>query len=169
MCFVAKTRCDTNTIRMTIICVGPYIFIITKLVRCSTMPRHKIDEKPEGTILCLLKSGSGVTQIQRRHNRDNFDVTRMTITNVINQHGKEQKIAIWNKKNHVVYRRYQKTIPDVVKKIRTMILKTNPDKKLDIVNKLGLSIVTHPVKSCYQTSPHMSSYNILQLTWQYLI
>ena len=91
MCFVAKTRCDTNTIRMTIICVGPYIFIITKPLRCSTMPTHKIDEKTEGTILCLWKSGSGVTQIQRRHNRDNFDVTRMTITNVINKHGKEQK------------------------------------------------------------------------------
>ena len=148
MCFVAKTRCDTNTIRITIICVGPYIFIITKPFRCSTMPRHKIDEKPEGTILCLLKSGSGVTQIQRRHNRDNVDVTRMTITNVINKHGKEQKIAIWNKKKHVVYRRYQKAIPDVVKKIRTMILKTNPDNKLDIVNKLGLRIVTinHVIK-----------------------
>ena len=94
MCFVAKTRRDTNTIRITIICVGPYIFIITKPFRCSTVPRHKIDEKTEGTILCLLKSGSGVTQIQKRHNRDNFDVTRMTITNVINKHGKEQKIAI---------------------------------------------------------------------------
>ena len=148
MCFVAKTRCDTNTIRITIICVGPYIFIITKPFWCSTMPRHKIDEKTEGTILCLLKSGSGVTQIQRRNNRDNVDVTRMTITNVINKHGKEQKIAIWNKKKHVVYRRYQKAIPDVVKKIRTMILKTNPDNKLDIVNKLGLSIVTinHVIK-----------------------
>ena len=48
----------------------------------------------------------------------------------------------------MVYRRYQKAIPDVVKKIRTMILKTNPDNKLDIVNKLGLSIVTinHVIK-----------------------
>ena len=87
-------KSSTNKISMTIICVGPYIFIITKPFRCSTMPRHKIDEKTEGTILCLLKSGSGVTQIQRRHNRDNFDVTRMTITNVINKHGKEQKNAI---------------------------------------------------------------------------
>ena len=63
------------------------------------MPRHKIDEKPEGTILCLLKSGSGVTQIQRRHNRDNFDVTRMTITNVINKHGKEQKLRFETRKH----------------------------------------------------------------------
>ena len=55
------------------------------------MPRHKINEKPEVTILCLLKSGSGVTQIQIQFNRDNFDATRMTITNVINEHGKEQK------------------------------------------------------------------------------
>ena len=44
---------------MIIICVGPYISIITKPFRCSTMPRQKIDEKPKGTILCLLKSGSG--------------------------------------------------------------------------------------------------------------
>ena len=98
MCFVAKTRCDTNTIRMTITCVGPYIFIITKPFRCSTMPRHRIDEKPEGTILCLLKSGSDVTQIQIQLNRNNFYVTRMTITNVINEHGKEQNISILNKK-----------------------------------------------------------------------
>ena len=148
MCCVAKTRCYTNTIRMTIICVGPYIFIITKPFRCRTMPRHKIDENPEGTILGLFKSGSGVSQIQRQLNRDNFDVTRMTITNVINKHGKEQKIAIWNKKKHVVYRRYQKAIPDAVKKIRTMILKTNPANKRDIVNELGLSIVTiyHVIK-----------------------
>ena len=48
----------------------------------------------------------------------------------------------------MVYRRYQKAIPDVGKKIRTMILKTNPDNKLDIVNKLGLSLVTknHVIK-----------------------
>ena len=90
MCCVAKTRCDTNTIRMTIICVGPYIFIITKLFRCSTIRRHTIDEKPEGTVLCLLKFGSGVTQIQRQLNRDNFDVTRMIITHVIIEHGDEQ-------------------------------------------------------------------------------
>ena len=62
------------------------------------MPRHKIDEKTEGTIVCLLKSGSGVTQIQRRHNRDNFDVTRMTITNVINKHGKEKKCNLKQEK-----------------------------------------------------------------------
>ena len=62
------------------------------------MQRHKIDEKPEGTILCLLKSGSGVRQIQRQLNRDNFDVTRITITKVINEHGKEQKNAVLNKK-----------------------------------------------------------------------
>ena len=42
----------------------------------------------------------------------------------------------------MVYRRYPKTIPDVVKKIRTMILKINPANKHDIVNKLGLSKVT---------------------------
>ena len=90
------------------------------------MPRHKIDEKPEGTILCLLKSGSDVTQIQRQLNRDNVDVIRMTNNNTINEHGKEQKMAILNKKKHVVNRRYPKAIPDVVKRIRIMILKTNP-------------------------------------------
>ena len=76
---------------MTIICAGPYIFIITKPFRYSTMPRHKIDEKPKGTILCLLKSGSGVAQIHKQVNINNVDVTRMTITNVIKEHGKEQK------------------------------------------------------------------------------
>ena len=55
------------------------------------MPRHQIDEKPEGTIFWLLKSGSGVTQVQRRLNRDDFDFTRMTITYAINEHGKEHK------------------------------------------------------------------------------
>ena len=99
------------------------------------MPRHQIDEKPEVTILWFLKSESGVTQIQRQLNRDNLDVTRMIITNVINEHGKEQKIAIWSKKKHVVNRRCPKAIPGVVKKIQTMILKTNPANKRDIVNK----------------------------------
>ena len=98
MCCVAKTRCDTNKILLTIICVGLYIFIINKPFRYSTMPRHQIDEKPEGTILWLLKSGSGVTQIQRQHNRDDFDFTRMTITNTINEHGKEQKIQFEQEK-----------------------------------------------------------------------
>ena len=98
------------------------------------MPIHKIDEKPEGTILCLLKSGSGVTQIQIQVNRDNFDATWMTITNVINENGKEQKIAIRNKKKYVVNKRCPKAIPGVVKKIQTMILKTNPANKRDIVN-----------------------------------
>ena len=59
---------------------------------------HKIDKKPEGTILCLLKSGSGVSQIQRQLNRDNFDVIRMTITNVVNEHEKEQKMQFEQKK-----------------------------------------------------------------------
>ena len=133
---------------MIIIYVGPYIFIITRSFRCSTMPRHKFDEKPEGTILCLLKSGSGVTQIQRQPYGDNIDVTRMTIANVFNERGKEQTKCNLNKKKHVVNRRYQKAIPDVVKKIRTMIFKINPANKRDIVNKLGLSIVTfnHVIK-----------------------
>ena len=80
-------------------------------------------KKLEGTILCLLKSGSNVTQIQRQHNRNNVDVTRMTITNVSNGHEKERKHTILNKKNHMLNRRYPKATPDVVKKIRTMILK----------------------------------------------
>ena len=91
--------------------MGPYIFIITNPFRYSTVPRHEIDEKPEGTILCLLKSGSGVTQIQRQLNIDNFGAIQMTITYVINEHGKEQKNAIWNKKKHVVNRRYPTAIP----------------------------------------------------------
>ena len=155
MCRVDKTMCDINRIRMTILSMGFYIFIITKPFRCPTMPRDKIDEKPEGTILCLLKSGSGVTQIQRKLNRDNFDVTRRTITN-IKSTNMEKNIAILNKKKHVVNRRYPKAIPDVVKKIRTMIFKTDPANKRDIVNKLGLSIVTiiHVIK----TYPQMSSY-----------
>ena len=83
-------------------------FIINKPFRYSTMPRHQIDEQPEGTILWLLKSGSGVTHIQRQLNRDDFDFTRMTtgITNAYNQHGKEQKKYNLNKKKHVVNRRY---------------------------------------------------------------
>ena len=40
----------------------------------------------------------------------------------------------------MVNTRYPKAAPDVVKKIRTMILKTNPATEGDIVNKLGLSI-----------------------------
>ena len=90
------------------------------------MPRHKIDEKLEGTILYLLRSGLGVTQIQRRLNRDGFDVNRMTIYRVKNGHGKERKSAILNKKKHVVHRRRTKATPDVVKKIWTMIFKANP-------------------------------------------
>ena len=71
---------------------GPLYFLITKPSPCSTKPRHKIDEKLEGTILCLLKSGLDVTQIRRQLNRDNFDVTRMNITNVSNGHEKEREI-----------------------------------------------------------------------------
>ena len=46
------------------------------------------------------------------------------------------------RKKHVICRRYSKASPDVVKKIRIMIFKTNPATKRDIVNKLGLSLAT---------------------------
>ena len=48
----------------------------------------------------------------------------------------------------MVNRRYPKAIPDVVKKIRTTILKINQANERDIVNKLGLSIVNinHVIK-----------------------
>ena len=46
------------------------------------------------------------------------------------------------KKTLVVNRRYPQASLDVVKKIRTMILKTNPAFKRDIANKLRLSIGT---------------------------
>ena len=46
------------------------------------------------------------------------------------------------RKKHVVCRRYSKASPDVVKKIRIMIFKTNPATKRDIANRLGLSLAT---------------------------
>ena len=58
---------------------------------CSTIPKHKIDDKLEGTILGLFKSGSDVTQIRRKLDRDNFEVTRITFIDVSNGHGKERK------------------------------------------------------------------------------
>ena len=58
--------------------LGPYIFIIAGPFQCSTILSHTNDGKPEGTVFCLLKSGSGVTQIQRHLNRDDFDVSQMT-------------------------------------------------------------------------------------------
>ena len=69
---------------------------MTKPIPSSTMPRHKIGKKLECAILCLLKSGSGVTQIQKL-NRISFDNTRFTIINVSNGHGKERKRANLNK------------------------------------------------------------------------
>ena len=83
-------------------CVGPYIFIIATLFQCSTIARHIKAEKPEGTIFCLLKPGSGATQIQRHLNRDNFNVSQMITHYVNNINGKQNKNAILNKKNHVV-------------------------------------------------------------------
>ena len=40
---------------------------------------------------CLLKSGSGVSQIQRHLNRDEFDVSRMITYYVKNQKQKTKK------------------------------------------------------------------------------
>ena len=74
------------------------------------MWRHKIGKILDGTILCLLKYGSVVTQIQRQ-------INRMTIWNVSNGHGKERNCEILSKKNHVVYRRYPRTTPNVAKNI----------------------------------------------------
>ena len=124
------------------ICMGPYIFIIAKPFPCSTKPSHKVDEKLEGAIFCLLKSGSDVTQIQRQLNRDNFNVTRMTITNVRNGHEKERKNTVLNMKKNTCLIEDIPRLLDVVKKIRTMILKANKATKCEIVNKLGLSIRT---------------------------
>ena len=89
---------------------------------------------PEGTVFCLLKPGSGVTQIQIHFNRDDCDVSQMTTHYVIKQTRKTKKNAISNKKKHVVCRRYFKAYLDVVKKIRIVIFKANPATKRDIVN-----------------------------------
>ena len=80
------------------------------------MLRHTNDGKPEGTGFCFLKSGSGVTQIQRHLNRDDFDVSQMTTHYVIKQKRKTKKNAISSKEKHVVCRRYSKANPDVVKR-----------------------------------------------------
>ena len=114
--------------------LSPYIFIIANPFQCSTILRHTNDENPEGTVFCLFKSGSGVTQIQRPLNRDDFDVSRMTTHYVKVRKRKTKQNTISNKKKHVVCRRYSKAPPDVVKKIRIMIFKTNPATKRDIVN-----------------------------------
>ena len=86
-------------------------------------------------ILCLLKSGSGVIQIQRQLNRNDFDVKRMTINNSNNGHGKEVKSVISNKKNTCFMGDIPRATPDMVRKIRTMILKANQSTKRDITNK----------------------------------
>ena len=71
--------------------MGHYIFIIASPFQCSTILRHTNDGKPEGTISGLFKSGSGVTQIQRHLNRNDFDVSRMTTHYVIKQKRKTKK------------------------------------------------------------------------------
>ena len=89
-----------------------------------------------------MKSGSDVTQIQRKLNRDSFDVNRITITNISNGHEKERKSTILNKKNYMLNRRYPKASPDVDKGIRTLNFKTNPSTKRDIANEIRFRIGT---------------------------
>ena len=83
---------------------------------------------------CLLRYGPGVTQIQRHINRDDFDVSRMTTHYGKIRKRKTKQNTISNKKKHVICRRYSKATPDVVKKIRIMIFKTNQAAKRDILN-----------------------------------
>ena len=79
--------------------LSPYIFIIANPFQCSTILRHTNDENPEGTVFCLFKSGSGVTQIQRPLNRDDFDVSRITTHYVKIQKRKTKKNTNSNRKN----------------------------------------------------------------------
>ena len=146
-CAVKTADCVNHIKSLLQQCAWALIYLL-QLVRFNVQQyQDKNAGKPEGTTFCLLKSGSGVSQIQRHHNRDEFDISRMTTYYVKNRNRKQRKYAILNKKKHVVCRRYPQD-PDVVKKIRTMIFKTDPATKRGIANLLELNrgSINHVIK-----------------------
>ena len=68
----------------------------------------------------------------------------------------------------MVCRRYSKVAPDVVKKIRTIIFKTNPATQREIANKLGVSqgtvyhVIKHNLKCRLRKKPIVHQLNQAQ-------
>ena len=90
------------------------------------MPRNKISDNIEGIVKYLLTKKYSHYVIQQELARMNLNVSKSTISRIVNKVGKQRQLCLLNSEKPKFHRRRHIATPSIVRRITSYINKENP-------------------------------------------